>query len=150
MWNELAQNLYPNCILSAPASVKQIEEAQSALSVVMPKELKSLLLESDGIVDEWKQVPILSTGEIKNLNLDFRSKLGDIYPAFHFRLFIAKGAGGDLWGYKVNADGRISDPKIYEWEHELAEEEPEENTYSVKSDGLRAFLEWHLTYLSVI
>lgn len=130
--------------------MQQIEEMQVALSVVMPDELKSILLESDGIVDEWKQGPILSIGEIKNLNLDFRSELGDIYPAFHSRLFIAKDAGGNLWGYKVDADGTILDTKIYIWEHELAEEESEENTYLVQADSLRAFLEWHLTYLSVI
>lgn len=94
------------------------------------------------------KAPILSTGGIKNLSLDFRSNLGNVYPAFYFRLFIAASAGGDLWGYKVNPDGTISDPKIYEWDHELAEEEPEENTYFVKSDSLHAFLEWHLTHLS--
>jgi hypothetical protein len=150
MWRELSQSLYPNCTFFAPSSVQQIEEAQAALSVVIPSELKSLLLESDGIVDEWKQGPILPAAKIKDLNLDFRSKLGHIYPAFYSRLFIAKGAGGDLWGYKVNADSTVSAPNIYEWEHELAEEEPEENTYSVKADSLRAFLEWHLTRLSTI
>jgi hypothetical protein len=65
MWRELSQSLYPNCTFFAPSSVQQIEEAQAALSVVIPSELKSLLLESDGIVDEWKQGPILPAAKSK-------------------------------------------------------------------------------------
>lgn len=146
----MAQALYPKCLFSAPASLEQIEGVETALSVTIPDDLKSLLLESDGIVDEWKQGPVLPIGEIKKLNLSFRELLGNIYPAFYSRLFIAQGAGGDLWGYKVDADATITDSRIYVWEHELAEEEPEENTYSVQADNLRAFIEWHLTHLSVL
>ncbi len=122
MWKKLiltltTKNQYvePN----PPASIEQMQEVESKLRVLLPNDVKELLLELNG--DSFL---ILSTQQIIEYNLMTRNIMKDIYEEDYqpveYYLFIAGSGCGDYYGYGITSFG-IKDSDIYMWNHEEAD-----------------------------
>jgi SMI1-KNR4 cell-wall len=140
MWVEFLQKLHAPCEFASPVAPERLGVAEERLRVVLPRDLKSLLLESDGVHGEYGPGLLWSLDRIQHDNFDFRSNpaFKDLYMPFDNLLFIADAGNGDQFAYGIKASGRIEAPDIYVWSHE--------------NDGriwcapdLRTFFEWWLT-----
>jgi hypothetical protein len=119
MWVDLAHRFQPEARAAAPASMAAVEEAEEALGVQFPAELRSLLEETDGLVDEYG-AGLWSVARLLESNLEMRedSSTSDLYMPFANLLLIADAGNGDLFAYPIQGDGAINRPDIFLWDHE--------------------------------
>lgn len=120
------QELPDSPIFSSPASNDEFEEAENTLGIEFPNELKSLLYESNGVMEQMrvKQEEIV-TGYliwpikmIIETNMEFRSGIYDaIYKPFDSLLFFADAGNGDQFAYTID-NHSITQTDIYAWNHE--------------------------------
>ena len=119
---------YPGSLAFAqPASEALIADAESALGVVFPPELESLLAETNGITELAEIADeeivtghfIWAVERIKRENLDFRtsSLYKETYMPFDSLLFFADSGCGDNFGFAV-LNGEVRKPHVYVWNHE--------------------------------
>ena len=114
MWKELLLKFAEDnsgIRLNSPATMEEISQVENTFNIVLPKELKDLLLEFNG--DNWF---ILSTERIINDNLSNREIKG--YKPLDHLLFVACNGCGDYLGYPI-IDGKIKADEILMWDHEL-------------------------------
>ena len=84
-----------------------------------PKELKSLLLESNGILGSCSVYGLVwSIENIVKVNLEYRQFPGfkSLYMPFDHLLFFSDVCTSDLFGYAVLEETEQS--SIFQWEHE--------------------------------
>jgi hypothetical protein len=119
MWVELARRFQPEARAAIPASNAVVEEAEEALGIQFPPDLRALLEESDGLVDEYG-AGIWSVARLLEANLQLRedSRASDLYMTFDNLLLIADAGNGDLFAYPIQGDGAINRPDIFLWDHE--------------------------------
>lgn len=103
-----------------PATENRIAAAEQALGVRFPAPLRELLLETDGITDEYGSQVIWPVAEIERQNRHFRMNPGfrDLYMPFDNLLLFGADSGGDHFAFAIHADGRIHKRDVYRWEHE--------------------------------
>jgi hypothetical protein len=103
----------------APASTQDIERAERNLGVQFPAELRELLLETNGASAHYSSPFVWPVEEIAEQNRQFRSNSSfkGLYMPFDDLLFFGAEGNGDQFAYRI-VDGRISDPSVYEWDHE--------------------------------
>jgi hypothetical protein len=102
------------------ASEAQIAAVESRMRVKIPKALRSLLKEADGVIADYGSDMIWSLEKIETENTKFRSFKGfrDLYMPFTSLLFIGADGGGDQFAYPIHADGLIHKHDVFRWEHE--------------------------------
>lgn len=122
MWKELMSDISPIYTFSKPINEDAMSHIEKQLNVEFPAELKSLLFETDGIVErhdyaEW--FLLWSSDVILRENLQIRSSevLREFCQPFDNLLFFADSGCGDFFGFLIE-DGVISTTDIYVWNHE--------------------------------
>lgn len=121
MWRELIAELDKELEieLSTPAIEDQVAEVEKSLTVLFPNHLRSLLLETDGIVNLYGLQIVWSIDLIKQNNLDIRQSkfAANTLSQFGNLLFFADAGNGDEYTFLVN-DGIVEKSDIYVWRHE--------------------------------
>ena len=116
MWKDLIQNISTGCVYGEPASIEDIEVLEKLFSIQIPKELRSLLYETNGINDSYGYSLIWSIEKITRENLNLGERLEDVYLPFNNLLFFADARNGDMFGYSIS-DRSIKQNDIYLWNH---------------------------------
>lgn len=114
MWRELAISILPNPTFEPGVDESALVEAENALGDSFPNELRSLLLETNGIVAEGLSV-VWPLNEIVEQNLDFRTRdIFEDYLPFEGLLFFGDNGYGDQYAFHL----RNGLDEIYIWDHE--------------------------------
>ncbi len=137
-WREFIQNLTPNFTFHSPATLNEIEKAESSLGVLFPDELKSLLQECDGIEGSYDLGLIWNVERIQKDNLNFRQfpEFKELYMPFDHLLFFADAGNGDQFAFGI-LNGEIRNPDIFVWNHE-------NDSRQWVAPSLDVYLEWWL------
>lgn len=125
MWRELTQELkltarYPLEVEFADrVGEDQIKVLEMELGTELPKDLKSLLLESNGISDEYGLGIIWSIEEISQYNREMRTlpHYVEYYMPFNDMLFFADAGNGDRFAFPI-VHGKVKEETIFAWNHE--------------------------------
>jgi hypothetical protein len=118
-WRELIGTAFSDAKFYIPASVKEIGHAEQELGVEFSRELRELLLETNGASANYGAPLVWPVDEIIEQNRHFRASrdFAKLYKPFSDLLFFGAEGNGDQFAYRI-LEGRISDPSIYEWDHE--------------------------------
>lgn len=118
-WKSFIKNISNDYHTTHPATIKDIGLIKKKLNVDLPKELESLLSETDGVYDQFDCPLLWSINKIVEENLYFREweDFKDIYMPFDHLLFFSDAGNGDLFGYAI-LNGHIQREDIYVWNHE--------------------------------
>lgn len=88
----------------------------------MPRDLRSLLLETNGIVGEpHSELGLVwDTEYIAEMNLMMRQHEGlrEVYMPFDHLLFIGDNGAGDYYGFPIYATNEVNQSRIFLWDHE--------------------------------
>jgi hypothetical protein len=138
-WRELIQQLTPDCEFSAPAREEQLAAAERALRVTLPDDLRTLLLESNGILGEYGLGLVWPIERIEADNVAFRSNAAfrELYMPFDHLLFFADAGNGDQFAYAVLA-GKVRRDDVFVWNHE-------DDSRKWAAPSLERYLEWWLS-----
>ncbi len=144
-WREYIHNLAPLARdggprlrpAGPPADAALLDEAEAELGIALPKDLRDLLSEMDGVDDVAAYLPlILPARGIAEHNRSMREMEG-FQGAFDRLLFFAEAGNGDLYGFPIEA-GAVREDTVVEWDHELDEA-------TRVASSLRDFLHWWAT-----
>jgi SMI1-KNR4 cell-wall len=89
---------------------------EKLFSIQIPKELRNLLYETNGVNDSYGYSLIWSIEKIIRENLNLGERLEDIYLPFNNLLFFSDARNGDMFGYSIS-DRSIKQNDIYLWNH---------------------------------
>lgn len=120
-WRMLIEGLAADAEFTTGASEDQIAKVvEEALGIPLPDDLKSLLLESDGVRADYSADVIWSCAVLVEQNLVFRrfQDFRELYMPFDNLLFIGADGGGDQFAYAIHANGEIAKSDVYRWDHE--------------------------------
>ncbi|MEU8545568.1 SMI1/KNR4 family protein [Streptomyces roseoverticillatus] len=119
MWQELISGLNSASEVGPPASRSVIDAIEAGLGQAVPDDLKNLLLEVNGVVDEYGTDLIWSAERILEDNASFRvnSSFADLYDSFDSMLFFGDNGGGDQFAFLRNPDRS----EVFVWDHETDE-----------------------------
>lgn len=119
MWKELAKQHSSAVAVQAGASEMAIELAERTLGVRFPDDLRSCLMESDGIDGEYGLGLVWSLERIVRENQDFRGNADfrQLYMPFDCLLFFADAGNGDQFAFPIQA-GEIRRGDVFVWNHE--------------------------------
>jgi hypothetical protein len=139
MWEELAKQHSKAVVVQAGASESAIQHAEQALGVLFPDDLRSCLLESDGIEGEYGLGLVWSLERIVRENQSFRETAAfrELYMPFDCLLFFADAGNGDQFAFSIQA-GEIRRDDVFVWNHEN-----DSRTWAAPS--LSKYLEWWLS-----
>ncbi|HTP29128.1 MAG TPA: SMI1/KNR4 family protein [Anaeromyxobacteraceae bacterium] len=118
-----------------PASLGDVGRIEAALCVTLPEDLRSLLLQSDGVEGIYGLGLVWSCARIVNDNVKFRTypDFRDLYMPFEPLLFFGDAGNGDQFAYTI-CGGRVR-PDICVWNHE-------DDSRSWKAPNLGRYFEW--------
>lgn len=119
MWRELVSEHCEAAKFSEPASESDIKRLEETFSVRLPEELKSFLLECNGVEADCAPL-VWSVAEMIEQNRSFREHEGfaELYMPFDCLFFFGGDGGGDQFAYRILA-GQIRDTSwIFRWDHE--------------------------------
>jgi cell wall assembly regulator SMI1 len=120
MWRELIARLDAQAVLHPPATAEQLHEAEAALGVALPAELRSLLLETNGAEVVYGLELVWSAQALAQRNLDLRSawRRGEWAgtATFDHLLFFGERGNGDLYCLPIAGD-RVEN-QVLLWDHE--------------------------------
>ncbi len=138
-WRELVQRLTTDCEFSQPATAAQIAAAERTLGTTLPRDLSSLLSESNGITGPYGLGLVWPLERIEAENTAFRSNADfrELYMPFDHLLFFADAGNGDQFAYPVLA-GEVRRDDVFVWNHE-----DDSRTWAAPS--LERYLEWWLS-----
>lgn len=136
MWKELIRSFIPYAAFSEGASVFRIEDTEALLNVTLPSELRSLLMESNGVTEQYGCALIWPIDRIREDNLRFRqhSEFAELHMPFDHLLFFADAGNGDQFAYPIHA-GRIRRADVFAWNHE-------DDSRTWVAPSLAKFFEW--------
>ena len=119
MWLELISKLEQDSNFHSPATLYDVVSVESELEISLPKELKDLLEESNGVEGVYGLGLIWNTERIKRDNLAFRASahFKDLYMPFDHLLFFADAGNGDQFAFAI-LNREIRNPDIFVWNHE--------------------------------
>jgi len=139
MWLEFISGLAQDSKFHSPATLNDIINVESALEISLPKELKNLLEESNGVEGVYGLGLIWNTERIKRDNLAFRtsSDFNDLYMPFDHLLFFADAGNGDQFAFAI-LNKEVRTPDIFVWNHE-------NDSREWVAPSLEKYLEWWLT-----
>src|SRR5688572_8799140 len=112
MWRELVSRLFDDARFRSPATAHELQEVESALGLTLPADLRSLLLESNGVAADYSAPLVWSAAEMIEQNLLFRRnpEFRELYMPFDALLFFGAEGNGDQFAYRI-LDGQIRDPR---------------------------------------
>ena len=119
-WKQLAKKSGSGVKCGRPAAEGRIETAEDALGVRFPAPLRELLLEADGVADEYGSHAVWPVAEIRLQNEQFRTNAAfrELYMPFDHLLLFGADDGGDHFAFAIHADGKVHKNDVYRWEHE--------------------------------
>ena len=119
MWRERISRLFDDARFQPPATTAELRQIETTFGVALPADLRSLLLESNGVAAYYSAPLVWSAAEMIHQNLFFRRnpEFRDLYMPFDALLFFGAEGTGDQFAYRV-LGGQIHDGAIYEWDHE--------------------------------
>ena len=138
MWKELAKQ-YSNAVVGhTGTSESQIQCAEGIIGVPFPDDLRSCLLESDGLEGEYGLGLVWSLERIVRENQRFRetAEFKELYMPFDCLLFFADAGNGDQFAFPIQA-GQIRRDDIFVWNHE-------DDSRTWVAPSLTKYLEWWL------
>ncbi len=138
MWKEFVSNLTNDSKYLLPVKEDEIHKAEQILNVKFSEELKSLLLETNGIKSEFQVDLIWSLDRILNDNIQFRNyrDFKELYMPFDCLLFFADAGNGDQFAYTI-IDGKIRRNDVFVWNHE-------NDSRIWVASSLKQYIEWWL------
>jgi hypothetical protein len=115
MWRELASD-FPGVELHEPATESSLTEIENRLGQRIPAPLGDLLMETDGIADQYGTELVWDAAKISHENSDFRSNedFRSLYMPFNPLLFFGDNGGGDQFAF-VRTPERGD---VFVWDHE--------------------------------
>ena len=139
MWKQLVEQYSSSAAWRAPVSESQLDLAEAELSVRFPEELRSCLLESDGIEAEYGLQLVWPLARIVDDNKQFRnnSEFKELYMPFDCLLFFGDAGNGDQFAFLV-LSGQVRKHDVFVWNHE-------DDSRSWVAPSLARFLEWWLS-----
>ena len=98
----------------------EIVDAEKALAVDFPSDLRDFFLQSDGVTADYGSGVVWMLSDVVSRNLEFRgeAEFHELYMPFDHLLFFGDDGGGDQFALSIHADGVIHKYDIYRWEHE--------------------------------
>jgi hypothetical protein len=118
MWLDKIREMTTHASFAAAANVPQLDSLEKALNVALPSELRTLLLESDGVRGEYSIDLVWPTQRIATDNSLFRSEpnFRELYMPFDHLLFFADAGNGDQFAFPILSGGVSHD--VFAWNHE--------------------------------
>ncbi|QFX82232.1 SMI1/KNR4 family protein [Streptomyces sp. SYP-A7193] len=115
MWREIIEE-FPSVELREPATTQALDRIQAALGATLPTALRSLLLEADGVLDEYGTETIWSAERILSDNIAFRgdAQYRTLYMPFDPLLFFGDNGGGDQFAFVCSPPR----DEVFVWDHE--------------------------------
>ena len=112
--------LAPDAKFAEPTTETRLAALAQTLSMHLPRQLRALLLEFDGLVADLGADVVWSVAQIEQQNQQFRTEQSfrELYMPFDYLLFFGEDGGGDQFAFAIQADGEIHNPDIFRWEHE--------------------------------
>ena len=140
-WRQRLARLGPAVRFADPALEGRIATTELELRLRLPDELRSLLLESDGLVDRYGTAVVWTVADLPRHNREFRSEpaFRELYMPFDALLFFGEAGNGDRFFYRI-LDGELRYPDVYVWLHET-------DSRTWRAPTLAAFLERQLATL---
>jgi cell wall assembly regulator SMI1 len=119
MWKQLVKQHCTEPTFFDPADPEVLAMAETALSLTFPSQLRSCLLETNGIHGEYGLGLVWSLDRIVHDNQEFRLEPSykDLYMPFDCLLFFADAGNGDQFAFAIQA-GEIRRDDIFVWDHE--------------------------------
>ena len=103
--------------LTEPASEAEIAAAERDLGCAWPQELRELLLESDGVRDEYGGAVVRSARDVVIATRQMWALDAEgLYMAFSPHLFFGQEANGDEYFFRIVGDDALDD--VFAWSHE--------------------------------
>lgn len=138
MWREISE-AFPSVELRSPADSAILDRIEETLGQPLPADLRSFLLESDGLSDEYGTDLVWSAERILSDNLSFREneQFRSLYMPFDPLVFFGDNGGGDQFAF-VRLPERN---EVFVWDHETDDRSlvaPSLETYlrtALESDG---------------
>jgi hypothetical protein len=116
MWRELALRFLPDAQFESGVDASDLDRAAKALGEALPDELRSLLLETNGIIGSngldvvWRLDRIIEDNRMFRTSSDF----AELYLPFDGLLFFGDNGGGDQFAFVLRDNRR----DIFVWDHE--------------------------------
>jgi hypothetical protein len=100
----------------APAADEGVvREDEEALGLRFSRSLRGLYAQTNGLHDEWGYAYVLPVAELKELNLEFRSRYSDVYMPFDALVIFGQQGFGDLFFQPAVPEG---DNHVFIWDHD--------------------------------
>ncbi|MFD6494480.1 SMI1/KNR4 family protein [Streptomyces sp. NPDC060188] len=130
MWREIVSE-FESAELRSGVDAGVLDRIEVELSQPVPRDLRSFLLESNGLEDEYGTDIVWSAERILDDNRSFRGdeQYRSLYMAFDPLLFFGDNGGGDQFAY-VRSPEREG---VFVWDHET-------DSRSLVSPGLESYV----------
>lgn len=118
-WIEKLRGISGQFEFRFPMGSQELEEVERLLLPKFPSDLKSLLSETDGVVDEYGLDLVWGIERIREDNLSFRNNTDfkDLYMPFDNLLLFGDAGNGDIFAYPIQ-NNEVRRPDIFIWDHE--------------------------------
>lgn len=119
-WTNVVTAVTVDAEFSKPASEDALYSVEQELHLSLPSELRSLLLEFDGVRADFGAGVVWPISEIYSRNIEFRKSeaFRELYMPFDNLLFFGDDGSGDQFAFAIQTDGKIHTSDIFRWEHE--------------------------------
>lgn len=134
-WCEFVSTKIPNHECPAGATWAEVSLAEDQLGLTLPADLKSLLMEANGVFGEY-DIPLIWPLERiveENLRIKRDEGLRSRYMPLDCLFFFADAGNGDMFAYAV-VQGEVRCPDIFVWNHE-------DDSRRVVAASLKVFME---------
>ncbi len=120
MWRELISGLFTDAKFRAPVTASDLARAEAELRIAFPDELRSLLLETNGVSAYYSSPLVWPVEEIVTQNRFFRANpdFAELYMPFDSLLLFGAEGNSDHFGYSILGGQIRLSSFIYEWDHE--------------------------------
>ncbi|MZD08477.1 SMI1/KNR4 family protein [Streptomyces sp. SID5785] len=116
MWRDIA-SAFPGVGLTGPAGETSLAGIERQLGQAVPASLRELLLETDGITDDYGTDVVWSSAKILSENVAFRQNVQfrELYRSFDALMFFGDNGGGDQFAFVRDP---VRDGNVFVWDHE--------------------------------
>jgi hypothetical protein len=119
MWIDFFRSISPECSFNLAGSMDDINASETKLNVILPKDIKSILLESNGVEGIYGLGLIWSIERIIEDNIRIRNDkiFKEIYMSFDNLLFFADSGMGDQFAFPI-VNRTVCKQDVFVWNHE--------------------------------
>ena len=139
MWRQHVRQFLATAEFGAALKEEDVLAAEAALGIKLEAQLRSCLLETNGVKGEHSLDLLWPIERIVADNRHFRSHTDfpELYMPFDCLLFFADAGNGDQFAYPILA-GAIRRDDIFVWNHE-------DDSRTWVAPSLKTYFEWLLT-----